>query len=402
MTEDLPQELVQARIRLMLSEPYLASAVTRFPIFNAEGVDWCQTMATDGYHIYANPEFCRSLTPPQLSFVIAHEVLHCVLGHVDRRKDRDPLRWNIAIDFATNLMLVELRLEMPSNGLLDRQYTGLTAEEIYDRLPAKAPGRRQQAGRGGLPVDGAAGGGKGWDLHIDPSDLRGQATRTKDFPTALERERLRAGLIRELSAKGQGSEAATLVAEIRACGRPRVPWKTLLSRFMSGLRRDDYRLMPPNKKHLWRKMYLPSVGAPGPSHIVVAIDTSGSMGDKILRQVLSEVDRLRSVTQCHLTLIQCDAAIAQVQEFDEFSEADFTRMKIHGGGGTNFIPVFDWIRKHALGQGLRLDALVYLTDGFGTFPDKEPDYPVIWILESSVHPPVPFGQVIHLGDAADS
>ena len=392
----------------MLSEPYLASAVARFPLFNAGGAEWCATMATDGYHIYANPEFCASLTLPELSFVLAHEVLHCVLGHVDRRKDRDHDLWNFAIDYATNLMLVELGMKMPQLGLLDQSFAGLTAEEIFDRLEAKSGGGVLGSNSGGTGQlsEGGQGAGQtggesaapvgGWDLHLDPADSRGEGTRLDEFPSELERARLRTALIRELSEKSQGTRGGTLASEIKASGQPRVPWKALMARFMSGLRRDDYRFMPPNKKHIWRNIYLPSVGAPGPSHIVVAIDTSGSMSDQILGRVLKEIDLLRSVTQCHLTVVQCDAEVSYVEEFDEFSAADFRRMKIVGRGGTSFVPVFDWIQKQSEEKGMRFDALVYLTDGYGDYPKKLPHYPVMWVLESEKHPKVPFGELIYL------
>ena len=93
----------------------------------------------------------------------------------------------------------------------------------------------------------------------------------------------------------------------------KVPWQDLLAQFFTGLRKDNYRLLPPNKKHLWRGIYLPSLGVPGPDHIVVAIDTSGSMSDRILSEILGEVDRLRSISQCSMTLIQCDAKIQKVE-----------------------------------------------------------------------------------------
>ena len=98
----------------------------------------------------------------------------------------------------------------------------------------------------------------------------------------------------------------------------------------TGLRKDNYRLLPPNKKHLWRGIYLPSLGVPGPDHIVVAIDTSGSMSDRILSEILGEVDRLRSISQCSMTLIQCDAKIQKVEHFDECEETQFERKKMYG------------------------------------------------------------------------
>lgn len=61
-----------------------------------------------------------------------------------------------------------------------------------------------------------------------------------------------------------------------------------------------------------------------------------------------------------------------------------------GGGGTSFVPVFDEIYN----SGLRPDALVYLTDGYGSFPDKAPPYSVIWGSIGLDKSGYPFGDVV--------
>ena len=124
----------------MLDEPYLASAIARFPLINAKDLPWCDTMAVDGFYIYVNPEFCDSLSKDELVFVLAHEVMHCVLGHMDRRGTRDKTIWNYASDYATNLKLIEFGFKMPKVGLVNQKYSGLTSEEIYqDLLKNKVP-----------------------------------------------------------------------------------------------------------------------------------------------------------------------------------------------------------------------------------------------------------------------
>ena len=69
--------------------------------------------------------------------------------------------------------------------------------------------------------------------------------------------------------------------------------------------------------------------------------------------------------------------------------ADWKKKGVGGGGGTDFRPVFEAIEK----SGIIPDVLVYFTDGYGTFPDKEPSYPVIW---ASITPgyAYPFGEVV--------
>lgn len=393
MSEALPQPILQARIRLMLQEPYLASAIARFPLINAAESDWCETMATDGYYIYVNPSFCETLSLDETAFVFAHEVMHCVLGHIDRRGSRQPEQWNHAIDYATNLMLVELGLKMPKVGLLDRSYRGMTAEDIYDRLSEAAKGSEKDEGSGTGPGEGK---GQAWDIHLAPDDLRGQAVRAKEFPSAEERKRLRISITKGMESKLRGVAPGLFDSEIKQARGGNVPWRALVARFFTGLRQDDYRMFPPNKKHLWRGIYLPSIGTPGPSHIAVAVDTSGSMSDEVLGEILGEIDKLRSVTNCRLTLIQCDAQVQKVEDFEATDETQFERYQFYGRGGTAFEPVFDWIAQKATQSFFQLDALIYLTDGFGSFPPKPPSYPLLWIMTEHSMPNVPFGEVIRL------
>ena len=78
-------------------------------------------------------------------------------------------------------------------------------------------------------------------------------------------------------------------------------------------------------------MLLPSVGIRGLRHIVVAIDTSASMDENTLAIVLAEVDKIRSVTQGRLTILQCDARIQKVEHFEALDRAE-----PFGGQGNDF------------------------------------------------------------------
>jgi predicted metal-dependent peptidase len=226
--------------------------------------------------------------------------------------------------------------------------------------------------------------------------MRGQNIRAREFPSSEERKRLRIALGKPVEEKLRGTMRGLMEGEFKKAGGGEVPWRTLLSRFFTGLRRDNYRLMPPNKKHIWNGLYLPSIGSPGPSHIVVAIDTSGSMSDRELGLILAELDKLRSATECRLTLIQCDADIQKVEEFDEYSATNFDRMRMYGRGGTRFEPVFDWIKEKSRQGVFTFDTLIYLTDGFGSFPQTPPSYPVLWIMTPHCIQQVPFGEVIRM------
>ena len=100
-----------------------------------------------------------------------------------------------------------------------------------------------------------------------------------------------------------GTMAGWWKSELAAATERPMAWQSVLAHFMSGLRRSDYRLFPPHKKHIHRGLYLPSIGIPGPQHIAVAVDTSGSMSDELLSRILTQIDYLRSASECLITII---------------------------------------------------------------------------------------------------
>jgi len=155
--------------------------------------------------------------------------------------------------------------------------------------------------------------------------------------------------------------------------------------------------LPPNRRHVYKKVYLPSLRKEKQLNIVIAIDTSGSTTGDIVKTFVSEVFAiLNSFGGYQLRLIQCDMNIAEDVIFDmdnPFIPDDF---KLKGGGGTDFHPVFDLLAKDYEPP----EVLLYLTDGYGSAPNKKPHYPVIWgVIEGGVKP-AEWGQSIDidLGD----
>ncbi len=128
--KQVEQKLAAARTRLILDKPFLGALVLRLPLIEAEG-NWCSSSATDARSIYYNTDYMASLSLSQIQFVLAHEALHCGLSHFARRNNRDLNRWNIACDHAVNLLLTEDGLELAPGALLDSDFRGLAAEEIY-------------------------------------------------------------------------------------------------------------------------------------------------------------------------------------------------------------------------------------------------------------------------------
>lgn len=103
------------------------------------------TQATDGYSIYVNPQFTYNMDLTGKVFVMAHEIMHCVLNHLRRGKHHDPEKSNIAADYEVNISLVDIGLVKQAvidqlGGLVDTKYSGWGYEKIYDSHPSSPNG----------------------------------------------------------------------------------------------------------------------------------------------------------------------------------------------------------------------------------------------------------------------
>ncbi|MGH9438670.1 MAG: vWA domain-containing protein, partial [Terriglobia bacterium] len=130
------EKLIRSRVRLVLSQPFFGTLSLRLKLLAGS----LSTMATDGSRIVYNPAFVDGLSAAELEGVLAHEVLHCALGHQCRRGGRDPELWNRAADFAINPLLVANGFTLPAGALMDPVFNNLSAEEIYARLPQTTNG----------------------------------------------------------------------------------------------------------------------------------------------------------------------------------------------------------------------------------------------------------------------
>lgn len=322
----------------------------------------CKTLAVDGKNVFYNPEFVLSLSDSLCRSAMAHEVMHCVLDHMSRRTDRNPVKWNQAGDYAINLVLEEGGFEIGAGWLLDKRYVGMSADDIYAQLPDP-------------PEDDDKNGGALDD--ILPGITTTAATDAIEWQIAAVQA--------ATAAKGQGKLPGSLERFVEQITETRVDWKAALRMFMTERAKDDYSWARPNRRYLSAGMYLPSLYSESMGEVVVAIDTSGSINQATLNAFGAEIKSIVDSTKPIMTrVIYCDAEINHVDEFTSEQELVF---EMHGGGGTNFRPPFQYVEE----QGIKPACLVYLTDGYGPY-GGEPDYPVLWCMTTKEV--APFGRTI--------
>jgi predicted metal-dependent peptidase len=127
-------------------------------------------------------------------------------------------------------------------------------------------------------------------------------------------------------------------------------------------------------------------------HLVITLDTSGSIDQEQLDQFAAEVSAILELMEnSEITVIYCDSRLRGTPETFTKSDLPLT-LNALGGGGTDFRPPFQYVAD----QDMTPAALIYLTDlDCDDFP-QEPDYPVLWIKTGTYGRPAPFGEVIDL------
>ena len=408
--DDVETKLAAARARLILDKPFLGALVLRLPVVAADPA-WCATTATDARAFYYNRDYIGALNLEQTQFVLAHEALHCALSHFARRQHRVKRRWDLACDYAVNPLLVGDGLTPPPGLVLFDCYDGLTAEEIYpciqesdeqepfdQHLYDEDDSRRDDgSGRGGRGDDGRG------RMSNEPEspDLEGamasEATRDgAPMPAPLtegERETMGVQWRQRLAGAAQqamrsGKLAASMARLVDHLLQPQLPWRMMLARYMSASARDDYSFMRPSRRE--GAALLPSLRS-SQVELAIVLDTSGSIGDTEMREFLAEVDALKGQLRARVTLLGCDDRLSEdgPWRYEPWEELKLPET-LAGGGGTSFIPPFDWLKR----QDRQPDLVLYFTDADGEFPQDAPLFPVIWLVKGKA--PVPWGQRVQL------
>ena len=122
--------------------------------------------------------------------------------------------------------------------------------------------------------------------------------------------------------------------------------------------------------------------------LVIAIDTSGSCSKTLVQRFLGETYQILSTRenffqQMKVYIIQCDCCIQWyrvIHSEQEWKEC-LDEITIQGRGGTDFRPVFEFIRRERKKKELKnLKALIYFTDGDGIYPRQQPDYETAFVF----------------------
>jgi len=363
----------RARAQLMIHHPFFASIIASTPLVVREDIPY---MATDAKTLMVNPAACADWSVGELKTGLAHEGLHIVLSHVPRmiqhRYDRQ--RWNFATDYAINLTLVECGFEALTRigWLYDPQYTGLSADDIYQRLESQC---KEGGGGGGT---GQPKNGMGEDLQ-EPADANDPDAMAKLARETQQRVAQAASI-----ARMAGKLPASLERLVQEILDPVVPWPDVLREYMTRCTPDDESWTRRNRR--FSELSLPSRRTERMGEIVVIGDTSGSITNADLSRIAAEVRSISEMMRPEkFRLVWADTEVAGEQEFDMY---DDVVCQPAGGGGTDMRVPLAHVEQYDA------QVVVLITDGYTPWPDAEPPFPLIVLCTTDVACPI--GQVIRV------
>lgn len=376
MAMSADQKLSKAIVNLIVSQPFygaLAVMMDRVPM----PADWFAdkkmppTAATNGRTIYYCEEFIDKLSLPQVVGELCHLSLHVGMLHHTRRGERDNDKWQAATDYAVNQIIKDSNLTLPPDALLEKKFEKMSAEEIFRNLPDMSEEQKKQMMQ-------SAGMGTVMDFEGTESEKQQQEA---DWKSSM------AGAVHR--AKMAGKLPAGMERLVDQLLEAKVNWADQLMQYLTDKERADDDWCRPNRRFVASGLYLPTVRENPTGELVVAVDTSGSICDKTLQAFATEIRTIATeVNPTQIVVIYCDAAINRVQIFERDDEIC---LSMCGGGGTDFRPPFDHVKK----KGYKPHAFVYLTDGYGPFPDgNDIPYPVVWCMITDVK--APFGHHVRV------
>ena len=389
---DKQQSLSKISKELMLKEPYYGFFLIMLNKM------WRKDLPTAGvsknginYQLAINEEFWTSLSEKHQMGLLKHELLHIAFGHlVSFGSFRNKKLANVAMDMEINQYIDPEYL--PDGGININDYEDLNLDRkagcryYYDKLQQLKDEKDKNGSCGNEEMD------KLLD-NIDNGDVPDHSTWEEfDDLSEAEKKLIEKQIQKVLSdakeqtIKKRGNvpgeiEGVIIIEEIV---KPKFDWRSYVRRFSGTstkvftkkIRRKENRRYDEN----------PGLKIKMKQHMLLAIDTSGSVSDTELTEFMNEIHHIYKAG-VDITIVQCDTSINSIEEYKGKNE-----LNVKGRGGTEFDPVLDYYNANQK----KYTSLVYFTDG-ECYTSVKPKGRVLWVLSerSSMNESLP-GHVIKL------
>lgn len=414
------RKVQKAKITLM-RDPRFALWSGILMVGRTSVVDNMPSACTNGRDEKYGRKFVAELKESELNFVVLHENLHKAFRHLTTWKklhDENHQLANQACDYVINLKLKDIdpsekTIAMPRfkdgmmkgkpMGMIDERFRGMNAKQVFDILKQeqkdKCSGEGDDEGEGAGQGSGGNGTreGEGFDDH----DWDGAKEMTEAEKKDLEREidqAIRQGVMAHQKIAGTG--AGDIDRDLLDLLEPKVDWREMLREFVKSTchAKDASSWRRVNRRFLSTGTYMPSLIGEKVGHLVVAVDTSGSVGQEELSGFLTEVKGIaEEVKPSQVDLIYWDSRVAAHEEYTENMVGDIINStKPRGGGGTSPSCVSEYLKEKLI----KPECIIVLTDGYvGNDWGRDWTAPVLWTIVGGYDDCVADnGKTIHIKD----
>ena len=386
------------------------------------------TAYTDGVNKRYSKPFLETISSEsKLRGLVLHENLHVALKQIPRGKDmfkEDSKIANMAADFVVNDIIANIKgtvsggnesiVTLPEGALYDPFFHNWNMREIYNYIRKENPQRQKQSGgssdESNSPSEsgtqGSGGdnkikangkeydmGGSGFDEHDWESYIEGLSDEErKDLGDKIDRALREGGML----AGRMGGKMPRAIGELL---EPKIDWREALRDFVASSMKgkDEFTWRRMNKRHMANDIYMPSMENETIGEVIVAIDTSGSIGGKELTEFATELASICDLVSPDVVrIIWWDADVHGEQVFKpEQYQNIASLLKPLGGGGTRVSCVSKYINE----KKLSAEAVIVFTDGYVEH-DIEWNItpPTLWMITQNRNLDVPVGKKVMFGD----
>ena len=347
----------------------------------------CPTAYTNGKDEVYGADFIADMNDRQLRFLVLHEVYHKLYRHLTTwqhlYKENAQLA-NMACDYVINAKLVDdnadnfATMDGPLRiGCFNPKYRGWDSAQVFNDLKTNPP------------QDNGGGQGDGFDEHGWSEAQEMTADEQRELAREID-EAIRQGA---LAAGKLGNGADRDMVELL---QPQVDWREVLRDFVqTTCQGNDYSTWRrPNRRYIGAGVYMPSGISEQIGEIVVAIDTSGSIGARELGAFLAEIKSVSDTVHPEaIRILYWDTSVCGDERY-EGAEVDniVQSTKPKGGGGTDVRCVPQYIAD----KQIKAQAVIVLTDGylFGGWGDWH--HPVLWTILDNERAVPDVGKTVHI------
>ena len=364
------------------------------------------TACTNGRDEFYGEQLIEAINDAELRFVILHENRHKIYRHMKVYEElwkQDPQLANKAMDYVINLEILDENKDgfakMPTGeyaGLLDERFRGKTVQEVFDTLKTERDDDPDNnSGTNGQPTDGGVPGTTGDQntaVGFDEHDFAGAGELTEEEEKEVEIEIDQALRQGQIAAGKLGASGGLDVGKIL---EPKVDWRDVLREFVQSTcaGKDFSTWSKPNRRYIGSDIYMPSTLSEQVRELVLAVDTSGSVMDKV-NYFLSEIVGIcKSVRPECVRLIYWDSTVEKEEVYSTL-DLDNLAKSTHpeGGGGTRIEPVCEYLKKNRIDP----QAVIVFTDGdlYGSWGNW--NHPLLWCVLDNKRAKPANGKVIHI------